>query len=166
MRDYYAKNQAATIARAAEYRKENRERINAEARAARKADPEKAREKDRRSASKNKEAKRESSRKWQKENLDIMRKHNSRRRAAKKERLPSWYGELDEFVMREAASLCKARKRATGFDWHVDHIIPLRGELVSGLHCASNLQVIPASLNLAKGNRLIAAEVDAWLAHI
>lgn len=36
--------------------------------------------------------------------------------------------------------------------WEVDHIIPLCGELVSGLHVATNLQVIKANDNRDKSN--------------
>lgn len=42
--------------------------------------------------------------------------------------------------------------RSQGMDVHVDHIIPLNGELVSGLHVPSNLRIMDAAANVAKGN--------------
>ena len=37
--------------------------------------------------------------------------------------------------------------------YHVDHIIPLQGRLISGLHIANNLRIIPARYNLKKSNK-------------
>lgn len=62
-----------------------------------------------------------------------------------------WKDELTELVLKEAHDLREKRNSLTNLKWHVDHIIPLKGKLVSGLHIWSNIQVIPAFLNLQKG---------------
>jgi hypothetical protein len=74
--------------------------------------------------------------------------------------------ELNELVFAEAARLAKARRKATGISWHVDHMIPLRAKSACGLHVWNNLQVIPATLNIKKRNRLIMTEPFEWIASL
>ena len=69
-------------------------------------------------------------------------------------RVVSWEQELTEFVGKEAHSLAKLREQTIGGKWSVDHIIPVRGKIVSGLHTWNNLQVIPMQQNRSKFNRL------------
>lgn len=72
-------------------------------------------------------------------------------RSAKAERMPDWLNVGEVFEMECVYTYCSAL-RAIGLDYHVDHVIPLRGETVSGFHVPWNLQVIPGRDNMSKGN--------------
>jgi len=85
------------------------------------------------------------------------------REIAKGRRSPNWNPELDRFVLRECYELARLRLAVTGVRWEVDHMLPMRGLTVSGLHCAANLQVIPAELNRYKGQHAIMTEPFEWL---
>lgn len=78
-------------------------------------------------------------------------KSNRRCSRAKQARV-DWDKKLTDFVYKEAHELRKLRNKLTGFEWHVDHIIPLKGEAVCGLHVYNNFAVIPKVDNLRKGN--------------
>jgi len=76
----------------------------------------------------------------------------TKRKAAVKQRTPKWLTADDWFIIKEAYELAALRTKMLGFPWEVDHIVPLQGSKVSGLHVPQNLQVIPRTLNRAKWN--------------
>ena len=83
--------------------------------------------------------------------------HRICERAKKANRLPNWLTQTDFWMMEQACEIRILRERATGIKWDVDHIIPLNGKVVSGLHVPSNLQVIPKKENMAKRNQYLGA---------
>lgn len=85
---------------------------------------------------------------------DVQAEYVRRRQAAKMQRTPAWLTEDDIWMMREAYKLARLRTKLFGFSWHVDHVLPLQGKVVSGLHVPSNLQVIPWLDNVRKHNRV------------
>jgi len=89
----------------------------------------------------------------QKNRLDFCAAYEAKRRAEKMQRTPKWLTEHDLKVMNGFYSIAAMLTRENKEPWHVDHIIPLRGEKVSGLHVPSNLQVMRGVENVGKNNR-------------
>jgi hypothetical protein len=74
-------------------------------------------------------------------------------RSSKDKRTPQWLTSDDLWMISEAYELAALRTKIFGFPWHVDHVIPLRGRIASGLHVPNNLQVIPGRDNIRKSNQ-------------
>lgn len=100
---------------------------------------------------------------WKQNNKEAVYASNRRRQIAKINRTVSWGKELTDFVFAEANHLAKLRSVIFGLKWQVDHILPLMGSEVSGLHIWNNFQVIPAEVNAAKKDRLIYLEPFSWI---
>ena len=75
--------------------------------------------------------------------------HSSKRRATKLQRTPLWANLND---IKRIYQECIRISAETGIEHHVDHIIPLQGNDVSGLHVENNLQIITATANMKKYN--------------
>lgn len=91
--------------------------------------------------------------KWLKDNPGKASSHCRRYQTKLVNRLPAWLTVDDMFLIDEAYELAVLRTRLTGIRWSVDHIIPLNGKHVSGLHVPENLQVITLRGNRQKGNK-------------
>lgn len=76
------------------------------------------------------------------------------RRLAKEQRTPKWLTAEHKAQMAEVYNLARECRILTGDAYHVDHVVPLNGEFVSGLHVPWNLQVLPSDVNIAKSNRI------------
>lgn len=90
---------------------------------------------------------------WQKKNKGKVNANTALRHTAKMQRTPAWLTKHDKLHIKCLYQVAAMRTRESGQEWHVDHIIPLQGEYVCGLHVPSNLQIIPAVDNMSKGNR-------------
>jgi len=94
----------------------------------------------------------ESQKKYAKSNRDIINSRTAKIRAKKLQATPPWLTEkhLSDIVTYYTQS--KTLEKATGIKYHVDHIVPLQGKNVCGLHVPWNLQVLTAPENIAKKN--------------
>ncbi|HEX7906776.1 MAG TPA: hypothetical protein VF534_01605 [Paraburkholderia sp.] len=77
---------------------------------------------------------------------------NAERKAHIRRATPSW---ADKVAIRAVYAESARLTRETGIPHHVDHIIPLKGELVCGLHVHWNLRAIPWRDNITKKNKLL-----------
>lgn len=81
---------------------------------------------------------------YRQKNKSYYAEKQRRRNLHLKQAFPNW-------ANREL--ICLIYQQAQLLKQEVDHIIPLRGKFVSGLHVETNLRIIPKSLNCKKGNR-------------
>lgn len=148
--EWYSKNKVKATTTSKAYREANKEKTkvrHAKYRAENK-DKEAARHK--KYSVENKEKVNAIGRKWSHNNPAKMNAKNAKRRATKLQATPEW-ADLDH--IKRTYEWAKVMEERTGRKIHVDHIVPLQGENVCGLHCEANLQLMFAEDNMSKGNK-------------
>lgn len=76
----------------------------------------------------------------------------AKRRSGKLNATPNWLTKAHTEQINQIYWHCADLKLITGEQYHVDHIIPLQGKNVCGLHVPWNLQILPSDINIRKSN--------------
>lgn len=134
----YKKNPKKVMSRTNKWRISNREHSN-------------AKEMERRAKSEQHAIKRKD---YAIKNRGSLNAKEANRRAKKLQATPSWLTERQRREIKEIYTLAHDLSWLSNQGLHVDHIVPLQGKIVSGLHVPWNLQIIPAVDNFRKSNRL------------
>ena len=91
---------------------------------------------------------------------DLYRAFNKSRRKKHRNATPKWLTKDHKRAIRQLYIDAMTVSRITGTPYVVDHIIPLNGENVSGLHVPWNLRVITREENLVKSNKVVDTPLD------
>jgi hypothetical protein len=91
---------------------------------------------------------------WKENNPELVKADNKHRRNKHRLATPNWLTQEHKAQIKQKYIEAMAITRGTGVAHVVDHIVPLRGELVSGLHVPWNLAVITSKANSKKSNKI------------
>jgi len=90
---------------------------------------------------------------WQKTNKSRCRTNARNYSLRKTKACPVWLKEEHKKQIENFYWLAQDLRTITGEPYHVDHIEPLQGRDICGLHVPWNLQILPAELNIGKKNK-------------
>lgn len=91
---------------------------------------------------------------WAERNLVSVRANTKNRRRKHREATPAWLTRRQKTEMRSMYQIAITMSKTTGEAYVVDHIWPLRSDVVCGLHVPWNLRIITRAENLQKSNAL------------
>ena len=147
---YAAENKEKVSAYKAAWGLENKERLNAEAAQRYRDDPERAIERAAKWAKENAEKVMGYKKAWKMANPESVRESSFLRNRRTKRASPAWRNKKAMVAIYRKA---RALTESTGVEHHVDHIVPIQSDLVCGLHCEQNMQILTAAENISKFNR-------------
>ena len=101
------------------------------------------------------EEKRKYQQRYQKANPDLYKANTSFRRRRFRDATPKWLSPEQKLEIKLKYRLAIELSRRTKIRHAVDHVVPLQGETVCGLHVPWNLEVITQDDNLRKSNKVI-----------
>lgn len=90
---------------------------------------------------------------WLVENKHVALAHASSRRDAVRTATPKWLTKVQKRAIIQFFKGARELTETTGVPYDVDHIVPIKGKSVCGLHVPWNLQVLPRQANRNKSNR-------------
>ena len=90
---------------------------------------------------------------WKLRNPDEVKASTKHRRDKHKQATPAWLTADHKKQIRQLYLDAMSTTRVTGVAYVVDHIVPLRGEQVCGLHVPWNMRVVTREENLKKSNK-------------
>lgn len=128
----------------------NQERVKELCRASQKRRPEAAAVRRRRWIEKHPGRMRESRARWKKANPGAIAANVRYRQLVKENATPAWLTLIQRKQMRRIYEEAALMTKQTGISHEVDHVVPIRGKLVCGLHVPWNLQVLTAHENHRK----------------
>ncbi len=149
---YAQRNREKAYEKIKEWRAANPEKWAEQSKRYAKKYPEKAVAKVQAWRNRNPEKAAESSKKTRQKHAARVLANKAKYRAVKLQATPVWLNKAHWFEI-SCVYLYRDSLKRTGLNYEVDHIIPLRGKNVSGLHVPENLQVILATQNRLKNNR-------------
>lgn len=91
---------------------------------------------------------------WKEANKVQVRADTKARRRKHREATPDWLSRKQKSEVRQLYQAAITLTQTTGDQYVVDHIYPLRSEVVCGLHVPWNLRVMTQEENLKKSNSL------------
>jgi hypothetical protein len=101
----------------------------------------------------NRETIRQRGKKHYEDNKALYLMYSRTRKATIKKRTPPWLSDEQFSEIKDVYLNCKSISESTEILHHVDHIVPLCGKNVCGLHVPWNLQILKAEDNLGKSNK-------------